>query len=78
MGQEESFDLSKEWRLDPRRDKPDRFVLNRINKSPTGTFTLLGLKYLLAVLVLTHLLALLVLQYFLALLVPKYLLCLLY
>ncbi len=48
MGLEESFDLSKEWRLDPRRDKPDRFVLNRINKSPTGTFALLVLKYLLA------------------------------
>ncbi len=40
MGLEESFDLSKEWRLDPRRDKPDRFVLNRINKSPTGTKTI--------------------------------------
>jgi hypothetical protein len=37
VGLEEQFDLSKDWRLMPRNDKPDRFSLNRITSSGDGT-----------------------------------------
>lgn len=40
VGLEEQFDLSKEWRLMPRSDKPDRFSLNRIKNSADATNTI--------------------------------------
>ena len=39
VGLEEQFDLSKDWRLMPRSDKPDRFSLNRIKNSADGVNT---------------------------------------